>query len=69
MNKLYSNFVDVIPELETQLGISSLEYLHVAIKQAKYYGFDDVAKWFEKAEERLQRAVEEEWNLGDDQAT
>lgn len=63
MNKLYGNFVDCIPDLETQLGISSLDYLHVAVNQARYYGFEQVAEWFEKAEERLLRSIEEEWNV------
>jgi hypothetical protein len=62
MNKIYENFGDCIPDLGTQLGVSSLEYLPVAIRQARYYGFEEVARWFETAEKRLQDAIQEEWD-------
>lgn len=64
MNK-YQNFADCIPDLGEQMGISSLKYLHVAVNQARYYGFEDVADWFENAEKRLKRAIEKEWSLDD----
>jgi hypothetical protein len=59
MNDLH--FVDIIPDLRDQLGISSLEYIDVAIKQSKYYGHWELAEWFEVVKERLTRAIKEEW--------
>jgi hypothetical protein len=64
MNKYrYGVFADCIPDLGTQLGISSLENLGIAVNQARYYGFEDVATWFETVQARLKRAVEEEWSV------
>jgi hypothetical protein len=60
----YGNFVDTIPDLETQLGISSLEYLPVAINQSRFYGYEEIAQWLETAYNRLVKAVKEEWDLG-----
>ena len=62
MNNYNTRFIDVIPEFAAQLGITSLEYLHVAVKQAEYYGFNELAEWLQTVEDRLNRAVEEEWN-------
>ena len=62
-------FGDIIPDLATQLGVTRLDYLHVAIKQARYYGFEETAQWFEKAEKRLRRAIKEEWRVDDPEIT
>jgi hypothetical protein len=56
------HFGDVIADFEAQMGISRLEYLHVAVRQARYYGMEDVADWLQKAQDRLEAAVREEWN-------
>ena len=69
----YGAFVDVIPDLEKQLGITHRDYLGVAINQAEYYGHTGIAAWFKKCQEKFEQCVEEEWNakefLEDDSAS
>jgi hypothetical protein len=62
MNNYSIRFIDVIPDFATQLGISNLGYMHVAVRQAEYYGFNELAEWLQTVEDRLKRAIEEEWN-------
>ena len=69
MNKTYRCFTDAIPDLGKFLGISHLDYLSVGIKQAREYGYEETARWFEYFEERFKNAIEGEWNVVNDEVT
>lgn len=65
MSNSWGTFVDTIPDIQRHLGISNRNYLKVAVRQAETYGYKDAAAWFKSWEEKFERCVKGEWNVGD----
>jgi hypothetical protein len=62
VNKLYTSFYDCINDLETVLGISSLDDMEkFGIKFAKENGFSMVAEYFEENVKKFRWHMKKEW--------
>ena len=59
---MYQNFYDCIYDLETVLGISSLDDMErVGVKFARECGFPNVAKYFEENAKKLRWHIKKEF--------